>query len=106
MNQLRCSAGTCAANRDGLCCRPELHVDGSRARASRETCCGSFQEEIRGVTDMVMGQTPDPRCEILCDAQNCVHWCNGCCAAAEVHIAGNGAADAGDTACRSFRDKA
>ena len=49
MNQLRCSAGTCAANRDGLCCRPEIHVDGSRARASRETCCGSFQEEIRGV---------------------------------------------------------
>ena len=103
MNQLRCGAETCAANRDGFCCRPEIHVEGAHARTAKETCCDSFQEAIRGVTDMAMGQTPNPRSEVLCGAQPCVHWSNGCCTASEVHIAGSGAADAGDTACRTFR---
>ncbi len=103
MNQLRCGAGTCAANRDGFCCRPEIRVEGAHARSAKETCCDSFQEAIRGVTDMAMSRTPDPRSEILCEVPPCVHWCNGCCTAAEVRIDGADAAYAGETACESFQ---
>ena len=105
MNQLRCGVQSCAANREGCCCRPEIHVEGPRARASRETCCSSFQEELRGVTNNAVSQTPNPRCEVLCDAHKCLHNCNGCCCAPEVDIAGDGAQSSGETSCRSFRSK-
>ena len=105
MNQLQCGVQTCAAWLEGQCCRPEIHVDGMRARASAETCCTSFQEEIPGTTAAVMGHTPNPVCDVLCTAQPCVHWCNGCCTAAEVRIDGGSAACEGDTACASFRKR-
>ena len=105
MNQLRCGVESCATNRDGCCCRSEIRVDGESARASRDTCCSSFQLEVPGMTNNAVSQTPTPRSEVLCDAQRCVHNCNGCCCASTVDISGEDAVAAGETRCRTFRER-
>ncbi len=105
MNQLRCGVESCATNRDGYCCRSEIQVEGPSARASKDTCCSSFQQEVPGMTNNAVSQSPNPRCEVLCDVQSCVHNSNGCCGASGIDIAGNGASSRGETRCRTFRER-
>ncbi|MEA4823648.1 MAG: DUF1540 domain-containing protein [Clostridiaceae bacterium] len=105
MNQLRCGVETCATYRDGFCCRSEIRVDGSYARAPKDTCCSSFQQEVPGMTNNAISQSPNPRCEVLCDAWKCAHNSNGCCCASSVDITGSDACTSGETSCRTFRER-
>ncbi len=105
MNTLRCDVGNCATNRDGYCCREAIQVEGDSARDSVETCCSSFREEIFGLSNDVIDQSPNPRCDVLCDAGRCLYNANGVCATDVVDIRGYGAENSGDTNCQTFRSR-
>lgn len=105
MNHLECSVSTCVNYKEGLCCRESIKVEGANAHSEKDTFCSSFQEKIYGVTNYAMNQVPNERCEILCDAQKCVYNSNGCCSADTIRVGGDGAANCGDTCCRSFRER-
>ena len=51
MTELKCAANTCQSNCHGLCALNAIHVDGSTAGTSRETCCGSFTPKMDSATN-------------------------------------------------------
>ena len=44
MPELKCTVQTCMHNQDFLCRLDSIQVGGSQAKASKETCCDSFEE--------------------------------------------------------------
>ena len=46
MPELKCTVQTCMHNQDFLCRLDSIQVGGSQAKASKETCCDSFEESI------------------------------------------------------------
>ena len=43
MPELKCTVQTCMHNQDFLCRLDSIQVGGSQAKASKETCCDSFE---------------------------------------------------------------
>ena len=53
MNKLKCSVTTCRHNANNLCELRKIQVDGPAALESRETCCGSYNDNRKCSADCV-----------------------------------------------------
>ena len=42
MTKLDCNVVNCSYNADNCCRRTDIQVEGTQAKTSSETCCGSF----------------------------------------------------------------
>lgn len=101
MTQLNCSVDTCQHNADNYCCKGRIIVEGSSAKNTAGTCCGSFDERSSdSFTNRY--ETPDMSLEVECEAKHCVYNEDMYCKADRIGIAGNGANESGETACASF----
>ena len=105
MTELKCAANTCQSNCHGLCALNAIHVDGSTAGTSRETCCGSFTPKVDSVTNSTNRIDVRPETRIKCHARDCVYNKDMMCSADAVQISGHGADRSGDTECSTFKAK-
>jgi len=103
MTQLKCSATTCHNNKNHLCILNSIHVDGSTAHESEQTCCGSFTPKLSSMDNSAHGIDVRPETKIKCHARDCVYNKDMLCSADSVQIAGHGADRSGDTECSTFR---
>lgn len=101
MTRLDCTVTTCIHNSDERCCKQAIIVDGSEAKDTYDTCCGSFDENREGSFKNVF-KTPESRLEIDCEATNCVYNRERHCEAERIGIIGDGASDASHTECATF----
>ena len=85
MTKLDCNVTSCLHNSDNCCCKSEIIVDGSQAKEACETCCGSYDENKGGAFTNLF-KTPEKKREVGCEG-----------------IAGDGAVEASQTECSSFR---
>lgn len=101
MTQLRCSVRSCHYNEDALCSREHITVEGSSAKSSNETCCGSFHEKSsRSASNRT--KEADPATEVSCKAENCTYNKNEKCSASDIGVAGSNACCQGETECGTF----
>lgn len=101
MIQLDCSVQNCKYNEDHCCCKDNIQVDGSSARRSNETCCGSFVEKT---TDAVSNMSLEPAkpTNVACKADMCKYNDNRKCHADSIDIQGKNACCCGETECATF----
>lgn len=104
MTKLDCNVANCLHNSDHCCCKQTIVVDGRDAKDCCGTCCGSFDENRDGFFQNVF-QTPESNLEVDCEACNCVHNDNRHCNASHIGIAGDGAGEAAQTECSTFKAK-
>lgn len=102
MTKLDCNVTSCIHNADNCCCKQAIVVDGCHAKDCCDTCCGSFDENRDG-TFTNLFKTPEKRLEIDCEAVNCIYNEQHRCQAEHVGISGNGASQAGQTECSTFK---
>ena len=79
MPELKCTVQTCMHNQDFLCRLDSIQVGGSQAKASKETCCDSFEErKTQGMENSYTNAygnhatAPSDRCGIDCKATDCM----------------------------------
>lgn len=104
MTRLDCSVKTCVHNSENCCCKRGILVEGSEARDTCDTCCGSF-EENRGGMFKNLFKTPETRLQVDCDAVTCVYNDDHQCRAEKIAISGDGARAVGQTECVSFKER-
>ena len=102
MTKLDCNVTNCLHNAENRCCKQTIVVDGSSAKDTCETCCGSFDQNRDGSYKNLF-QTPESRLEIDCEAVNCVYNQDRRCHADHIGISGDGASDASHTECATFK---
>lgn len=103
MTILRCSATTCIYNKEELCSKGDIMVDGSTASRAEETCCSSFRE--RKADSMKNSVSEGCGCEKIsvdCAAHNCTYNEHCRCTAAAIDVSGDGACSPQDTRCSTF----
>lgn len=78
MTKLDCSVRNCMHNKDDLCCRPTIKVDGTSAHRSDETSCDSFRRlhtdppHVASLNNVGVGyEYPNKSLDISCSAKNC-----------------------------------
>lgn len=98
---LDCSVKNCMYNVESRCQLDSIKVEGSNAKDSGATACGSFElrknSEYSNATNM-----PNPENSVKCEAVNCCYNKENKCHAEHIGIAGNGASNCGETECSSF----
>ena len=102
MTNLECTVTNCLHNCDCRCCKQTIVVDGQGAQDKKETCCGSFDENKGGAFTNLF-KTPEKKLEVGCEAMNCIYNENHRCSADHIGITGDGANEASQTECSSFR---
>lgn len=102
MPKLDCNVKNCLHYADDCCCKKAIIVDGSDAKECYETCCGSFDETKDGAFQN-MYKSPEKNLEVDCEAVKCVYNEDRCCTADHIGIAGDGAYQASQTECASFK---
>ena len=68
MPVLSCSAKTCVYNKEELCCKGDIMVEGSGARTADQTCCASFKERSG---DSMSNSAGSAKAQIKVDCQAC-----------------------------------
>lgn len=104
MTKLDCTVTNCVHNAEKCCCKREIVVEGSEAKAQKDTCCGSFEENKGGLFKNLF-KTPEEKLQVDCDAVTCLYNDDHICRAEKIAIAGNGARAIGQTECATFRAK-
>lgn len=104
MTNLDCSVQNCTYNKEKSCCRDNIHVEGSAARVTEDTCCKSFAEKKGGAGISSMETASKPT-NVACDVTSCIYNEDCHCDAEHIGIAGNDACHCKDTECASFRCK-
>lgn len=104
MTELKCSVTSCLHYADDHCCKTAIIVDGQDAGKKCETCCGSFDENKDGAFHNLF-KTPENRLEVDCEAVTCVYNEDRHCNAEHIGIAGDGASEASQTECATFKAK-
>lgn len=104
MTKLDCNVKNCLHNADNCCCKQAIVVDGSGAKESHETCCGSFDENRDGAFQNLF-KTPESKLEVDCEAVKCVYNEDRHCIADHIGIAGDGASESSQTECASFKSR-
>lgn len=102
MTRLDCSVKSCLHNSDSCCCKGAIVVEGNCACDKCDTCCGSFDENKDGSFHNLF-KTPESKLEVDCEAVKCIYNEDRHCSAEHIGIAGNGANEAGQTECTSFK---
>lgn len=104
MPVLSCSARTCVYNKEDMCSKADITVEGAGARTADQTCCSSFKERtVDGMKSSCGEAAPDT--EVACQACGCAYNEDACCHAGEIHISGSHACCCTETECGSFRCK-
>lgn len=101
MPNLKCSAVTCFYNKDNLCSKGDIKVDGVDAHQPDETSCASFRER----NESSMNACHKCGCssiDVDCKAQECVYNVNEKCEAKAIDIAGANACTSRETKCGTF----
>lgn len=103
MTLLKCSAHNCCYNKDSLCSKGSISVDGAEARYADDTACESFRSQdecsVKNTMDSGCG------CETInidCKAHNCTHNEHCKCTAASINVSGDNARRCCDTKCDTF----
>ena len=104
MTHLDCSVQNCMYNQDNSCSKESIHVDGSSASSTEDTCCKSFVERKEGAATNSTKEAVKPT-DIACEAVNCMYNEDCRCDAEHIGIAGSDACDCEHTECASFRSK-
>lgn len=104
MAELKCTVENCVYNKSDYCCKGDIMVGGKHANKEDDTCCESFAQ-AKGDRYTSSLEHPSKVISIDCEAVKCVYNSNYKCIAQHVDIKGNGAADAGQTACATFKEK-
>lgn len=104
MTNLDCSVVNCLHNRDNTCCLDSIHVDGSGAKVTEETCCKSFTKKGANAS-MNCASEPKKPTDVACDAVDCIYNEECRCDAEHIGIAGRDACSCTQTECASFRSK-
>lgn len=103
MTRLTCNATNCASNKNNLCCRPAIKVQGQQAKMPCNTRCQSFSEKGSGeISNATHFDSGNPSLEVKCTAKNCIFNRDGDCKAEGIHINGAGARTYSETECSSF----
>lgn len=102
-SNLECGVIHCSSNCDNHCCRSEIHVGGTQAHKSDDTCCSSFTNIPEGTTNNVGYKNPNESLSISCDAVNCVYNESGKCDADAISVTGTSATDTHSTECATFK---
>lgn len=107
MTHLQCDVMNCANNKDNLCCRPNIQVNGPCAFGSEQTCCSSFLDATSSVENSIGYSMPNLGLEIGCDAKNCVYNQEERCNADEIKVSSEGEKPdtASKTECATFRNR-
>ncbi|MGI6069884.1 MAG: DUF1540 domain-containing protein [Blautia sp.] len=101
MPNLKCTATTCVYNKEQLCAKGDIKVDGVNAQYVDETCCASFRE--RGEeTSSGCNSCGCKTIDVDCKACECVYNSNEKCTADAIDIAGANACSCQDTKCGTF----
>lgn len=101
---LNCSAVNCIYNKNELCSKGEISVEGQVATNPDQTSCASFQERGSASVSNTMG-SPMEKVEVDCKACECTYNNNCKCEAAQIDIAGANASHCQDTKCGTFQCK-
>ena len=104
MPVLNCNVQTCYYNKEKMCCRDEINVEGNTAEKSEATSCGSFEEKAQGKYTNSCGCSaqPEDKLAIDCQAEKCVYNSSHKCTAGNVQINGVSATTSNETNCASF----
>ena len=102
MPALRCSATKCVYNKEQLCSRDGIQVDGANARTVDETCCSSFQERT-GETNAMESGSGKTNVQVGCKACECSFNNNQSCGAGSISIGGANACHCQETCCGTFQ---
>ena len=102
MTKLTCNAVHCASNKNNLCCRPAIKVQGQQAQMPCDTRCQSFVDKGHEMSNNTHQDDPNTSLEVKCTAMNCIFNQNGDCQAKDIHINGAGARTYSETECSSF----
>jgi len=103
MTNLDCTVSTCLYNKDDSCSRDNIHIEGTTAKVTEETCCKSFVERKENMSNSAADAAKPTN--ILCDAKNCIYNEECRCDAEHIGVAGRNACDCKETECASFRCK-
>ena len=85
MTSLKCSAHNCCYNKNSLCSRGSISVEGADARYADDTACESFRDQ----EECAVKNSADPCCgcetiNIDCKAHNCTYNEHCKCTAASI----------------------
>ena len=89
MTSLKCSAHNCCYNKNSLCSRGSISVEGADARYADDTACESFRDQ----EECAVKNSADPCCgcetiNIDCKAHNCTYNEHCKCTAASINVSG------------------
>lgn len=104
MTNLDCSVTNCTYNKNDCCCREGIHVEGTSAKITEDTCCKSFEERRSGSCCNSVDTASKPT-DVSCEAENCIYNEDCRCDAEHIGIAGRNACCCSETECASFRCK-
>ena len=69
MSNLECHVSTCAYYAENRCCKSGIHVSGSQAQTSADTCCSSYASKNAAASNSIArNDYPNNSSEISCDA--------------------------------------
>ncbi|MEA5038894.1 MAG: DUF1540 domain-containing protein [Clostridiaceae bacterium] len=107
MNNLSCSVQNCVNNKNNLCLRSSIKVDGCSATNESETCCASYGNRGQSYENAVStNMDPVPETDITCDVKNCSYNDgNNRCTASSVSVNGLSATSSRETECSTFQTK-
>ncbi|MDO5338061.1 MAG: DUF1540 domain-containing protein [Eubacteriales bacterium] len=104
MTLLSCSAVSCMYNKDKLCSKGDILVDGPQAHIPDETCCSSFRHQKNDDYSNSCGCG----CETIavgCKAHECIYNHDQKCTASAIDIAGSHASTQQETMCSTFMQR-
>lgn len=110
MSEIKCSAQACGYNKNRICNKKRIKVEGLFSRSKLGTFCQSFKntmtehvtkEEIaQDMFDSIIDEPIDVI--ISCSANYCVHNKNAKCYATDIKVTGSNAKYRSETECDSF----
>lgn len=100
---LNCTVTNCNYNKDRMCCKEQINVEGNAAEDKTSTACGSFKEGTDTYSNTCKcSSEPERKTGIACEAEKCTYNDNKNCTAGHVEIEGCNAKCCSETMCASF----
>lgn len=103
MPNLSCGVDKCTYNQNDMCSLNTIKVNGSFAKQSKTTCCGSFVEKGGFTNAAVDVGEAEPATSVDCEAEKCCHNKNLKCHAESIDISGDYAQNQESTNCATFK---
>lgn len=111
MSEIKCNATACGYNKNRVCNKKMIKVEGLFSRSKLGTFCQSFKNAMLDSTSMEEMasemydtiSTEPVGVSICCSANYCVHNKNDRCQAPEIQVGGANAKYRSETECDSFK---